>query len=208
MRFSRILKKMYKKLSQKKKNLKSIICFILLLMLFYFTAREDRLYKGWRTDNEELFTSFLYIEGYTKRHIPINARVLMDISDLKNWDSLFKNKIYGKARRLLYCSKFPEIRKCVSRAKIEGFPLQVKRRAYTRKLKPFKHIHHSSLEKINETNLKGRIKFMLENNIEYYFCSFKDWRHKNRILSYKKFHLIRSSKRFVLCSVKDEDAEE
>lgn len=177
-------------------------------MLFYFTAREDRLYKGWRTDNEELFTSFLYIEGYTKRHIPINARVLMDISDLKNWDSLFKNKIYGKARRLLYCSKFPEIRKCVSRAKIEGFPLQVKRRAYTRKLKPFKHIHHSSLEKINETNLKGRIKFMLENNIEYYFCSFKDWRHKNRILSYKKFHLIRSSKRFVLCSVKDEDAEE
>ena len=191
-----------KKRLERKISLKNLIWLAFVFLVFYFTAKEDRVFKGWKSTNAALFSSFFEAKTAAKAIISPGTKVLIDVSQLKNFNHPFGNDLLGNARKSFYSYLCPLLKKYSSGLNLEGPDLHLEKLNSEKNLEPCDEIHYSELEKINRQNLKRLKNFMLENEIEGFICFYENWWGKKKELDKAGFNPLYRNKHFMLGSVK------
>lgn len=191
-----------KKRLKRKINLKSLILLACVFLIFYFTAKEDRLFKRWKSTNKDLFSSYFEAKTAAKAIISPGTKVLIDVSKLKDFNLPFGYNLLGNARRLFYSYLSPQLKEYSNSLNLEGPDLHLEKLSSEKKLKPYDEIPYSELEKIKKENPKGLKIFMLENEIEVFVCFYENWWRKKKELEKAKFNPLYRNKHFVLSSAK------
>ena len=138
-----------KKKLESRINLKSLTLFACVFFIFYFTAKEDRLFKGWKSTNKSLFSSYFEAKKAAKTIITPGTKVLIDVSKLKEFNQPFGNSLFGKVRKSFYSYLSPRLKEYSSSLNLEGPDLQLEKLSSEKKLKPCDEIPYSELENIN-----------------------------------------------------------
>lgn len=184
-------------------TLKLILFLSLVFFIFLFFSAEDRVFKVWKTENTELFSSFFWAREWSRHEIPIHSKVLVDVSDLKKWNFPFENPCLGSLRKYLYFRFYPDLRRLISGAKLREYGFRVERLGMTRRYKLHAKISLAELDKFGENNLEDIKNTMLEKNIDYYMLSFRNWRKIRGLVTLARFSILYSNKRFLFLSLKE-----
>jgi len=174
----------------------------LIFFVFLFLSSEDRLFKDWKRE----LSAFVAWDGEIREWARVNlfpgAMILIDIPEWKDWDKPFLNKGLGNIRRFLYQKAFPRSSTYLKRLSPQA---PMPRLIQLNSRKRFREDEKTSLLELapegflSPNSLKT---LMLSQNIDFYLCSFADYRLKTQALSSAGFQLLHSNPRLMLWSVK------
>jgi len=92
-------------------HMRVILLLVMGFVLFYSSMSEDQLYKNWNREFSSLFKSYIDIEYYCHLHLPVNEKIILDLSDFKGVYDPFEHSVFGKARRYVYYRLSPSNQK-------------------------------------------------------------------------------------------------
>lgn len=188
----------------KKINLKSLPFFACIFLVFYFAAKEDRVYKEWEKTNKELFTSYFDLKERSKTIMQPGEKVLIEISQLKNWKNPFNNRFLGNMRGSLYFRLNPRLKEYSSRLYLGDLDLQVENLSESRIFEPHEDISQAEIQKVKINDYKRLKTFMIENGIGYSISHCENLWQKKRELERAGFNINHYNKQFILFSVRKE----
>jgi len=179
----------------------TVLIWGLIFFAFLFFSFEDRLFKNWKGELGEFVAWDGEIREWARVHLLPGAMILIDIPEWKDWEGPFSNKVLGPIRRSLYRQAFP-----LSRAYLKRLSSLVPTPRLIRldSRKRFQEDEKTSLVKlapesfISPESLKT---LMLKDDMDFYLCSFTDYRLKTQTLSAAGFHLLHSNPRLMVWSV-------
>jgi len=176
----------------------------LIFFAFLFFSSEDRLFKNWKGELGEFVSWDGEIREWARVNLFPGAMVLIDIPEWKDWDKPFSNKGLGNIRRSLYRKASPRSSNHLKRLSPQA-PMPRLIRLDSRKR--FREDEKTSLLELAPESLfspQGLKTLMLSQNIDFYLCSFTDYRLKTQVLKAAGFQLLHSNARLMLWSVKNE----
>jgi hypothetical protein len=176
----------------------------LIFFVFLFFSSEDRLFKNWKGELE----AFVSWDGEIRKWAWVNlfpgAMILIDIPEWKDWDEPFANKGLGNIRRFLYRKAFPRSVIYLKRLSPQA---AMPRLIRLDSRKRFREDEKTSLLKLTPEGSfspQGLKTLILSQNIDFYLCSFTNYKLKTQALNAEGFQLLHSNPRLMLWSVKNE----
>ena len=174
----------------------------LMFFVFLFLSSEDRIFKNWKGELEAFVSWDGEIREWARVNLFPGAMILIDIPEWNDWDMPFSNKALGNIRRSLYRKAFPRSVIYLKRLSPQA---PMPRLIQLNSRKRFREDEQTSLLELTPEGLlsPNRLKtLMLSRNIDFYVCSFADFRLKSRALDAAGFQLLHSNPRLMLWSVK------
>jgi hypothetical protein len=176
----------------------------LIFFVFLFFSSEDRLFKNWKEELGEFVSWDGEIREWARVNLFPGAMILIDIPEWKDWDKPFSNKGLGNIRRSLYRKAFPRSSNYLKRLSLL-VPMPRLIRLDSRKR--FREDEKTSLLELAPESFfspQGLKTLMLLRNIDFYLCSFTNYKLKTQALNAAGFQLLHSNPRLMLWSVKNE----
>jgi len=173
-----------------------------IFFVFLFFSFEDRLFKNWKEELGEFVAWDGEIREWSRVHLFPGATILIDIPEWEDWEGPFANKCLGNIRRSLYRKAFPRSRAYLKRLSLL---LPLPRIVQLDSRNRFREDETASQLKISPESIlspQGLKTLMLSRTIDFYLCSFADYRLKTRTLSGEGFQLLHSNARLMVWSVK------
>jgi hypothetical protein len=174
----------------------------LIFFVFLFFSSEDRLFKNWKGELGEFVSWDGEIREWARVNLFPGAMILIDIPEWKDWDKPFSNKGLGNIRRSLYRKAFP---RSVTYLKRLSPLVPMPRLIRLDSRKRFREDEETSLLELapgSSFSPQSLKTLMLSRNIDFYICSFTDYRLKTQALSAEGFKLLHSNPRLMVWSVK------
>jgi len=174
----------------------------LMFFVFLFLSSEDRIFKNWRGELEAFVSWDGEIREWARVNLLPGATILIDIPEWEDWEGPFANKCLGNIRRSLYRRAFPRSRAYLKRLSLL-LPLprivQLDSRKRFREDETTSQLKIASESILDPQSLKTLI---VSRNIDFYVCSFTDFRLNSRALDGAGLQLLHSNPRLMLWSVK------
>ena len=174
----------------------------LIFFVFLFFSSEDRLFKNWKGELGEFVSWDGEIREWARVNLFPGAVILIDIPEWKDWDKPFSNKGLGNIRRSLYRKAFPRSSSYLKRlSPLVPMPrlIRLDSRKRFREDEETSPLELAPGSSFSPQSLKT---LMLSRNIDFYICSFTDYRLKTQALSAEGFKLLHSNPRLMVWSVK------
>jgi len=186
-------------------NLKNLTVFVCIFFIFFFSAREDRLYKKWKAAYGELFTAYVSLKQVAQVVLSPEEKILIDNSELKKWKSPFRSRILGRGRHLLYSHLSPRLKDESTQLNPEDSELLIEERSKKGTFESYRAVPQAEMVALDKNDLKRLRQFMKKNNVQFFILYYTNWWQKKSDLASAGFKILQSNKHFMLCTLKKSD---
>ena len=173
-----------------------------VFLVFLFLSSEDRLFKTWKQDFEQLLKAEGDMREWSRLNLHPGATILVDIPELKTWDRPFEHACLGGIRRSRYQKAVPGWPAFLTRlTPYAPTPRLVRLDAKNRFPKYPKAfpLDESDASALSSGGIKS---FLLSRGVGYYLCSFTEFKLRSRSLRAAGLELIHGNNRLLLWAVR------
>lgn len=173
---------------------------VVLFLLFFVTAREERIYAAWKNTNDAVFESYFQVKGYLQKNKPVNVRVLTDMTELRKIENPFASGFFGDVRRRFYELRTNPLTRYGHWLEYDNRPYRLERLNRNRTFFP---LPGEGLE--NWRTLLKTPELLMDaaqkNEVRYFLCYFTGWWQTKRHFEGAGLDLIYNDERFMIFEV-------
>ena len=176
------------------------LVFVILLL----SASEDRAFKRWENSQSSYYRWYKDMEFYCQIKLPVNERIILDLSQMQDVFSPFQNRFTGKIRRAVYLRLSPALIEPMNLIRSMGEDIILVRVGRLREFRMINKDNYPGMIHLGSESYSQIRDIMKKHRIRYFICQFTGWFQKKNELEENGFKLKYNNIHFMLFEIPDE----